>query len=474
MITYSSLLQEVKDTYSFNYNQWNEKIKQHGIDHVDDINLAKFIDSVANNLNKIQEEQISLNLRKPNTNQMLGIHSVISENRAKLTSLKYNKSNVTSAVLVGGKLKPSPIVRTKKELTDSVDSVNKLIEYNKLLNIPNKIEKNEKTISSLKEKFACAVKERDMRSLGLVNRIYIHSTYYLDKNAYTGTLTGTSFNIYNNVLTGYDSFFVSELMLGDYIKIPNNDYIFSINEIISDSEASLNGVYTESTTSNTITYNRTSINNGSSTSLAFCSPLQFINDIVKSNGDVLKIRANQVFFDQVEGIEDHVKIIGCSVLDDPFNDISDIRPSILHVYIDNCDFESHNVNFGDISIYNSSVIVDNCDITSMISSENSSVSLSSCSFIEPGEGASVYIAQSDFNIIDSDITANNDFNLIISYSTCCISNCNLDNAFTANMLIMVSDVYLRNTITSFTEYYDYSYDEEIGYTFAIINTNGAV
>jgi len=234
------------------------------------------------------------------------------------------------------------IKNTKGEERDKlIDKREKLLrqaeELRHELEREDEIKFLEEKIERLKDKFITVVKEKELRKLKLVKRKPIGTTYYLDFDGATGTLTGTwTFTNGSTTVSGTGGSATTELAVGNYVRVSNGTQWYKVTSITDDNTFEITPAFQQDTI--TDAENATKYNNydGTSPSTPFVHLNQFTTDTTRTAGDVLKVRANQthlykninIVFDE-DGTADNLIIIkGCDSSDDPWGDGSDVKPII--------------------------------------------------------------------------------------------------------------------------------------------------
>jgi hypothetical protein len=346
-ITYQELVDEVsKDTQytKLKTNEWDLRITSRGISHIDDTLLDEYVKKVPADMTETYKQLQELYDKNPTVSQITQINTLLAKYEAQKAPLSADLKATKDAVKADDKTvklteEAKAIIQEKANAVAAIDG--KISEVIAPLRIPSGIAECERWIGSVKDKFALAVKEQELRSKGLVKREYFHSIYYMDFNASTGAFTGVAtFTNGSKNVTGVGTNFTAAVAATSYVRVSTvggGTEWYRINTITSDTAMALVINFAQANVadgSGATLYSNVATNDGSTIAKAFCHLNQFTTDTTRTAGDILKVRANQtnvvagtdIAFDEDGTVTNYDEIRGCSVVDDPFGDASNVQP----------------------------------------------------------------------------------------------------------------------------------------------------
>jgi hypothetical protein len=172
-ITYDSLVKEANESYAkLDDKAWDLWITQKGINHIDDKLLAEFVDGIPEKLKALYEQLDDAYTNNPTSAQVLAIQNNLFKLESQKIPLKtkLDEAKATAISKDGLSLKEDSkaLIQEAANAVAKIDG--KIDVVQKPLQIDGEIKECERAIGSIKEKFACAVKEQELRSKGLVDR----------------------------------------------------------------------------------------------------------------------------------------------------------------------------------------------------------------------------------------------------------------------------------------------------------------
>jgi len=187
-------------------------------------------------------------------------------------------------------------------------------------------------IARLKDKFACVLKELELRKAEIVRRTPIGTTYYVDYVNGNDSRPGTKLGSFT-ADSGTNSTTVVDAEL-DGQDISSGDYLY--NETVG--AGALIQSWDDGTDTITLQSSITGQTSGDSYYIlrSWQTLSQYTSATIRTPGDILKVRANQthtyntadINFDEDGSVNNYITIKGCDSTDDPWGDGSDVKPII--------------------------------------------------------------------------------------------------------------------------------------------------
>ena len=326
-VTKADLINELSKKYAdLSADDWNKKCKSRGTHVKKDYQLDRLEDLLPEKINRTQDVLEETQIRPFLTaEQKLWYEQKIQEIKTTIAEKRALRKGATKA-------EKKKLVREQDKLLHQLDLL--FDEYDR----ENRVNYFKNKVNNLKEKFICIDKEKEIRLQDLFPRSPIGTTYYLDFNGNTGTLTGTwTFtNASATVSANSDGAATTELATGNYIRVSNGTEWYKITGITDDNTITISPAFQHSTITDTVGDTQYNNYDGTATTTPFVHLNQYTNDTVRNPGDILKVRANQthhydgidINFDLDGNANNLLSIKGCSSTDDPWTDSSDVKPII--------------------------------------------------------------------------------------------------------------------------------------------------
>lgn len=326
---------------SYTFAQWDNEITQAGINHIDDKLLGDFVNDKAGELTETYTQLYDLYAKAPIKEQVAQINT-------NLIKLEAQKATLTSALT---SVKGTGDKDTIQQAANKVAAVDgKISEFTQPLQYAGQIQSIESGIAVVKNKFKLALKEQSFRSDGLVTRTYVHSTYYMDFTANSGTIvagaTGITFTNASASATSATATFTTagntKVVANDYVRVSNGTQWYKVTGVaattLTISPAFQQGTVTDTANASLIscpaTHDSRTACDGTTIAKSFAHLNEYTTDTTRTAGDILKVRANQtnhldrinITVDESGTVAAYDEIRGCSVADDPFSDTSNVQP----------------------------------------------------------------------------------------------------------------------------------------------------
>lgn len=301
-----------------------KKIKYAGLLHKKDAQLSSFLDSIPYDIQKTKEELI------------------INRGRSMVFEADQSMQERIDEINVLGNIKRDEIrnEKDKEKLKQLVKEktilANEIYLLQKYADAKSLVDTLEETKTRQEGKLSLVADEIQLRDDGALRNI-IGTTYYMDFNCQSGTITGiwTFTNGSASVTAAADGNAVAELAVGDYIRQSDGTQWYKIDAIVDDDTLTLSIVFQQATHTDEDGASKYNDKDGTAIADAFCHLSQYITDTTRSAGDVLKVRANQTHVysglstwipDESGTLSAWIEIRGCDISDDPFSDSSDVKP----------------------------------------------------------------------------------------------------------------------------------------------------
>lgn len=323
-------------------SEWNERIFKRGLCHKKDYQLSNAVNILPEKIIRTQKRLNELKAKPLLTETerqeyQIQIDSLRALRQEKRTLIKATKDRVL-------------IEKLANEMSEIEGQMKPLQEE---LNRPDEIKYCEEKITRIQDKVLLAAEEIKLRAQKLVTRTIIGTTYYMDFNGATGTLTGTwTFaNLSATVTANADGNALAELSVGDYIRVSDGTQWYKVTAVTNNNTFTISPAFQQTTVTDTTGASKYNDYDGTAIATPFVHLNQYTTDTVRSAGDTLKVRANQthvykniqINFDEDGTVASYLTVKGCDSSDDPFGDASDVKPIInfktsgaeMYLYDDN-------------------------------------------------------------------------------------------------------------------------------------------
>jgi hypothetical protein len=263
-------------------------------------------------------------------------------------------------------------------------------------------------------------------------------TYYMDFTAHSGHLTGqVTFTNGSATVTGdAHTLFTTELANNDYVRaVSNGTQWYKVTARGANNSMTITPVYQQATVTDTDDQTLASVSatqDGTTTSKAFPHLNRYTTDTARTEGDILKVRANQtnvvaginITFDESGTVIAYNEIRGCSVADDPFSDSSNVQPIFD---FGNTAFQiSETKNFW--KIYNLTITNNNLNGALIYFNNSLAFILDTCKIFlnnnASGKGVITYVYNG--TILNCTIYSNKNSNIVINGGLTNIVGCTID------------------------------------------------
>jgi hypothetical protein len=345
IVTYDELVKDVQSdaVYSkLDFKGWDTFITQHGINHIDDSLLQTFINGVPDAITQDLKQLSTLVL--PNALTISSINSQVATLQTQRNALQVTLNNVRANAVSSSD--------QKQQAANNVAAVDGQIStISQPLQIPGQIAELNRHITSIREKFACAIEEQTLRSTKQVNRTYVHSVYYLDFTANSGTLTegltGITFTNAVGMTCATGTFATAgagKIVAGDYVRVSNGTQWYKVNVVTNNTTATLTPTFQQATVTDTAnatlvscpaTHDGRTAKDGTSAANAFSHINEYTTDTTRTAGDTLQVRGGQthhldgisVTFDESGTPTSYLEIDGwTSATSNPWSDGATAQP----------------------------------------------------------------------------------------------------------------------------------------------------
>lgn len=163
------------------------------------------------------------------------------------------------------------------------------------------------------------------------------ATIYVDFTSNSGAITGTwTFTNASTGVTSVGGAALTEVEVGNYIRVSNGTEWYRVTAVPGDNSITITPAFQQATITDGAGATLKNAKYGTGTTDAYCHINRATTDTVRTAGDVIKVRANQIhvcagidiIFDEDGTADRFITLKGCSVADDPWGDASDTKPII--------------------------------------------------------------------------------------------------------------------------------------------------